>query len=125
MGILESELTTEEKQALFAQEKTLESKIEQLQKLSSMGFKKTSQGFTFPGVNITEVDALMNKVDEKPEEIPDPDMQLLPITSKGEIKIQFNQDMIAPDVIIQSTYKNLFVVSITSSLDGSTAFGRF
>ena len=67
----------------------------------------------------------MNKVDEKPEEIPDPDMQLLPITSKGEIKIQFNQDMIAPDVIIQSTYKNLFVVSITSSLDGSTAFGRF
>lgn len=61
----------------------------------------------------------------KKEEIPDPDVELLPISSKGEIKLRFNQDMIAPDHITQSTYRNVFVVSITSSLDGSTAYGRF
>ena len=74
-------------------------------RLKAKGFERNGAlGFTFPGVDPNQVDsALKNKKSDTKEEeveiIPDPKMTIGPISSKGELIIDFNQDMIAPSVI--------------------------
>ena len=51
-------------------------------------------------------------------------MEIGPITAKGEIEMGFNQDMVAPNGVTQSTYKSVFSIQLESGIDGSVAAGR-
>ena len=52
-------------------------------------------------------------------------MKIKPITPEGLIEIAFDQDMEYPETINQSDYKKVFVCSITSAIDGTTAYTKF
>ena len=65
--------------------------------------------------------------DSKKEEeiIPDPAMTIGPISSSGELSIDFNQDMIVPDTINVNVYKSVITFPIRSDTDGTLTYGRF
>ena len=46
------------------------------------------------------------------------------VSAKGEIGVEFNQDMVFPETIDQSIYKNVFQLGTGSDVDGSIAYGR-
>lgn len=115
-------LTKDEKQVL-----EIKKMVTTLKRLKASGFKKTEKlGYVFPGVNVTKVNMERNKVDKKEaEDIPDPKVKVLPVSTFGEIRCIFNQQMIAPEVIQQFIYRQAFTVFIVSNQDNSISYGRF
>jgi len=68
----------------------------------------------------------LNSDSKKEEEIiPDPAMTIGPISSSGELNIDFNQDMIVPDTINLNVYKSVITFAIRSDTDGTLTYGRF
>ena len=58
------------------------------------------------------------KKKKKVKIIPDPGLELDPITSDGMIKLNFNQEMIAPKYVDADKYSYVFKFSMRSGLDG-------
>ena len=52
-------------------------------------------------------------------------MTISPISSTGELNIDFNQDMIVPDTININVYKSIITFAIRSDIDGTLTYGRF
>jgi len=57
--------------------------------------------------------------------IPDPKMTLLPISPTGNVTVEFNQDMVVPNINGQNWYARIFAISIESAVDGSVIFASF
>ena len=117
---VEAEAEYEDPDAFDKSEEQQENEREQIMKSIS----------TFAGVDMAAVDAAMSqsKVEEKIEEIeeiPDPTMKIKSIDSSGEILIEFNQEMIVPNIKGQSWYAYMFAFSIKSSLDDSIIYASF
>ena len=47
------------------------------------------------------------------------------INQNGSFSLIFDQKMIIPETIVQSSYASLFKFSLTSNIDGTIAEGRF
>jgi hypothetical protein len=69
--------------------------------LKAKGFKRSSAGFVFPGVDVKALkkpkkakELFLKEVEEV--KLPEPKMKIGAISAKGEAAMDFNREMIAP-----------------------------
>ena len=96
------EISASEKIRLYEEKMAIQAANKAKMRLEAQGFEASPNGFTFPGVVISEVDdkaAEAALVEEEPELLPEPALTVSQITSGGKLEFIFNQDMIAPNGI--------------------------
>ena len=69
--------------------------------MKAKGFPMSKLGFVFPGADVSKIRQERKKKSKDPEVIkePEPKIKIGAITTKGEIGMSFNTDMIAPSKI--------------------------
>ena len=80
--------------------------------MKAKGFPISKYGYTMPNVDIVA----LNNIQPIIEIIPEPKANIGTISVKGEFTLSFNQEMISPEIVDQTFYKNVFKATITSSL---------
>ena len=79
-------------------------------------------GFVFPGVILDNIDTTPVEGDEI---ISDPKMTIGPISSKGIMVIDFDQEMIAPPIIDPKVYETIFEFSLKLENEEEPTYGKF
>jgi len=125
----EEELIVEDAEVALA-EKAAEELFGDLDEAALKSMKRSFKlqssiiGFTFPGVDISQINkfsAFRDKPNEKPVV---PKLEIHPISSTGMMKMTFSQEMFVPTDVNTIDYGGIFKFEVISAIDNSSVVDR-
>lgn len=105
-----------------------ESKLERARRVKNYAAQQAAVGYTFPGLDPAQVEALAaakKAAEESGEPLPEPTMEILPLSSEGEMSVTFNQDMLVPADRSAIDYSSLLRFTVKSATDNSLVKARY
>ena len=98
---------------------------QEYERLKELGFQWIEGvGFSFNGLNKT---VIVQEKEEEKGEVEDLQLKIVVQTdmSLGRVKLVFNQEILIPNELLESSLKYMMNFAIESSSDGEVTFGRF